>query len=464
MMKIKTIMQRSVIILWVSVSCGLSAESFPHEAWKLEGAKDRIERIRMGNARIQFTLPNGEEISEGSPFELKHIRHAFHFGGSLAADWKVPERAWYPAFKSQFANLFNYATIDFYWGVHAHKQGEWKYEPSSREKLDWAKSQGMRLRGHPLMWHEVVPEWIGSTDRSVEELDADIIEHVKRLVDSYPEIDEWDLHNETPGIRGHKPEMGVRRWVEWAGGPGAATERIVEAVREIRPEGRYILNHFTDADPEYHAQIQYCLSNEVPVDVIGIQTHMHHLGDAISEERLWNALNEYEKYGLPLQLSEITVLSCEMFPDWRSAHVWYDKVGAAKQAGEPALSMPSLPAWEVYQAALTRDFYTLAFSHPGVEAIIWWTITDVEPWRGMPAGLLDEQGQPKPVYHVLDELINEEWHTEKRGLLSENGVLDFRGFYGTYAVEVEHEGDWFEGTFSYENEVEGVQRIELRTR
>jgi hypothetical protein len=25
-------------------------------------------------------------------------------------------------------------------------------------------------------------------------------------------------------------------------------------------------------------------------------------------------------------------------------------------------------------------------------------------------------------------------------------------------------GNWFEGTFSYENEVEGVQRIELRTR
>ena len=32
---------------------------------------------------------------------------------------------------------------------------------------------------------------------------------------------------------------------------------------------------------EYHDQIAYCLSNEVPVDVIGIQTHMHHLQDAI---------------------------------------------------------------------------------------------------------------------------------------------------------------------------------------
>ncbi|MAS98115.1 MAG: hypothetical protein CMF29_04205 [Kiritimatiellaceae bacterium] len=456
--------RRNILLMGFVLAWMFSAHSFPHEAWNLEGAQDRIERIRKGDAHIQFTLPNGDLISVPSTFELKQLRHAFNFGGSLAADWKVPERAWYPEFKSQFANLFNYATIDFYWAVHSHKQGEWMYQPSSREKLDWAKSQGMRLRGHPLMWHEVIPEWISSAERPVEELDADIISHVKMLVDSYPEIDEWDLHNETPGIRGHKPEMGVRRWVEWAGGPGAATERIVEAVREIRPDGRYILNHFTDADPEYHSQIQYCLSNEVPVDVIGIQTHMHHLGDAVPEDRLWNALNEYEKYGLPLQLSEITVLSCEMFPDWRSAHIWYDKVEAAKQSGKTALSMPSLPAWEEYQAALTRDFYTLAFSHPAVEAIIWWTITDVEPWRGMPAGLLDEQGQPKPVYHVLDELINQEWHTEKRGMLSEDGMLRFRGFYGTYAVQVEYEGVCFEGTFAYEKEAKGVQRVELRAR
>ena len=107
------------------------------------------------------------------------------------------------------------------------------------------------------------------------------------------------------------------------------------------------------------------------------------------EDRLWNALNEYQKYGKPLQLSEITILSCEMFPEWSSAHEWYDDVEAAKQAGKPALSKPSLPEWELYQAALAKDFYTLSFSHPAVEAIIWWTITDVEPWKGMPAGLLD---------------------------------------------------------------------------
>ena len=48
-------------------------------------------------------------------------------------------------------------------------------------------------------------------------------------------------------------------------------------------------SHFTDDDPEYHDQISYCLSKdrEVPVDVIGIQTHMHHLQDAIPEDELY---------------------------------------------------------------------------------------------------------------------------------------------------------------------------------
>ena len=43
-------------------------------------------------------------------------------------------------------------------------------------------------------------------------------------------------------------------------------------------------------------------------------------------------------------------------------------------------------------AHLTKDFYTLAFSHPNVEVITWWTMSDLDPWRGMPCGLLDEEG------------------------------------------------------------------------
>jgi GH35 family endo-1,4-beta-xylanase len=73
---------------------------------------------------------------------------------------------------------------------------------------------------------------------------------------------------------------------------------------------------------------------------------------------------------------------------------------------EPLPSRKSTPEGERYQADFVRDFYTLAFSHPGVEAIVWWSVSDKDAWRGMPAGLLGEDGTPKPSYEVLDELIN----------------------------------------------------------
>ena len=459
-----TYMIKNIILLLLLLFAYVELDAFPHNPWKLDGADERIKKHRMGDSSIKILMPNGQIIPEGTKFKIKQIKHAFQFGGSLAADWKVPERKWYPDFKRQFANLFNYATIDFYWAVHSHRQGEWTYEPTSREKLDWAKDQGMKLRGHPLMWHEVVPEWISSSTRDIKKIDRDIMSHIEMLVEEYPEIDEWDLYNETPGIRLHKSDMGVRRWVEWSGGVGPVTEKIVDAVRSIRPDGRFILNHFTDDDPEYHDQIAYCLSNDVPVDVIGIQTHMHHLQDAIPEDRLWNALNEYQKYGKPLQLSEITILSCEMFPEWSSAHEWYDEVEAAKQAGKPALSKPSLPEWELYQAALAKDFYTLSFSHPAVEAIIWWTITDVEPWRGMPAGLLDEQGKPKPIYHTLDKLINQDWKTNIEGRVTKEGKINFRGFYGTYSIELQYGDKVWEGIFEKDKRNQDALIVKLKNK
>ena len=146
----------------------------------------------------------------------------------------------------------------------------------------------------------------------------------------------------------------------------------------------------------------------------------------MDEARLWGALEKYARFGKPLHLSEISILSCERFKDWDSFNAWKDKVNASDARGDPRPTLDSTPELELYQADLARDFYILAFSHPAVEAIIWWTITDLNPWRGMPAGLLDTQG--KPVYKVLDQLINDRWRTRLRGKLADDGTIQARGF------------------------------------
>ncbi len=110
-------MSKSLLLLLVTVFC-LNLASAEYLPWELDGAQDRIEAIRKGDCQLRLVLPDGQTIPKESACSLSQTRHAFNFGGSLASDWQAPKQDWYDDFKAQFANLFNYATIDFYWAVH----------------------------------------------------------------------------------------------------------------------------------------------------------------------------------------------------------------------------------------------------------------------------------------------------------------------------------------------------------
>ena len=63
-----------------------------HTDWDLVGAEARIDALRKGDFSVIVQLESGESIPFGSEYSLKQIKHAFLFGGSLAADWSVPEK------------------------------------------------------------------------------------------------------------------------------------------------------------------------------------------------------------------------------------------------------------------------------------------------------------------------------------------------------------------------------------
>lgn len=47
---------------------------------------------------------------------------------------------------------------------------------------------------------------------------------------------------------------------------------------------------------------------------------------------------------------------------------------------------------------------------------------------------------PKPVYEQLRRLIHEEWRTKASGTTDAEGRFAYRGFLGTYHVEIELPG------------------------
>ena len=80
----------------------------------------------------------------------------------------------------------------------------------------------------------------------------------------------------------------------------------------------------------------------------------------------------------------------------------------------------------------------------------------------MPAGLLDAKGNAKPVYHALDQLINHEWNTQIEATTAQDGRAQFRGFYGSYTVTVQYEGETLTGEFDLRRSPFEVQNVVLR--
>jgi len=88
------------------------------------------------------------------------------------------------------------------------------------------------------------------------------------------------------------------------------------------------------------------------------------------------------------------------------------------------------------QAEIAKNLYRLWFSHPNVMGITWWNVVDGGAAQGEPStsGIYDTALNRKPVYNVLDTLINQEWKTRTTLKTPEDGILKFRGFKGKYIV------------------------------
>ena len=120
------------------------------------------------------------------------------------------------------------------------------------------------------------------------------------------------------------------------------------------------------------------------------------------KEKLWEVCERFAQFGLPLHFTELTITSTKD---------------------------------EELQARQVEECYRVLFSHPAVQAVTWWDLSDRGAWRGAPAGLLRKDMKPKKAYDVLYNLVNKEWRTGPLTVQTDkNGHAVFRGFLGEYRM------------------------------
>jgi len=96
------------------------------------------------------------------------------------------------------------------------------------------------------------------------------------------------------------------------------------------------------------------------------------------------------------------------------------------------MTVPTTPEGEARQAGEIVRHYKTLLSHPAVEAMTYWDMTDLA-WLGAPAGLVRRDFSPKPSYEAMLGLIKGEWWLAPTRMATDSeGRLRFNGFLGDY--------------------------------
>ena len=395
-----------------------------------------IERNRKGDFTLTVTDKSGEVIPN-TKIKLRQINHEFKYGANIFMLEEMETAEKNEQYKKSFKKAFNIATIPFYWSDLEPEREKPRFEkdspkiyrrPATDLCVDFCLENGIEPKCHCLNYDNFTPEWIRY--ETVGEHKAALEKRFRELAKRYADkIPSWEVTNET--IRANEIDLRTKFYyeddfVEWS----------FRMADRYFPNNRLIINEFYIFENEaymanrsqYYMQIERLLNNGIShLDSIGLQFHSFFpkekekkfAATRYNPEYLYRILDLYAKFGKPLQMTEITI---------------------------PAYSSDAED--EEIQAELIEKLYSVFFSHPAMEAIIYWNVVDgyaaFAPMGDMSVGenvyhggLLRFDMSEKPAYRVIDDLFNKKWRTEIESETDDFGAVSFRGFYGEYDVKIE---------------------------
>jgi len=378
---------------------------------------------RRGSVDVTLLREDGSPLAHHDVV-VEQTRHAFGFGNigfelvphangeddrsDLAAAWLA---------------LFDTATLPFYWGDFEPERGH----PDAARLLAaarWFAERGVRLKGHPLVWHTVKAPWLDPLPS--DEVERLVRDRVTREVRDFAGlIDTWDAINEVAimPVFTNEPDgvpNAVSRLARELGRTGII-RLAFETARAANPNATLLINDF-DLSARYEHLIEDALEAGIRIDAIGLQTHMHQ--GFRGEEQLWQIAERFARFGLPLHFTEVSLVSGDLMPpdiDDLNDYV--------------VDTWPSTPEGEERQADELERLYRTLAAHPAVEAITYWGITDRGSWLGAPIGLLRADGSRKPSYDRLHGLIRGEWWRSPTPMRTgADGRVRLEGWLGRYRI------------------------------
>ena len=194
--------------------------------------------------------------------------------------------------------------------IHPYKD---KYEWERLDKLvNYAKHKNFLVRGHTLIWHEQIPEWVKKFAGNPSQLKGILCNHISMIVDRYKDdVYCWDVVNEVIS-----DENDMLRKTLWSDTLGLNfIDYAFSVARDAAPNSLLFLNEYNGHVPEKREKIMHLVKemrrHGTPIDGIGIQGHYNIYYPSIDMIR--NELEDYIKLGLKIQITELDISLFDFF-------------------------------------------------------------------------------------------------------------------------------------------------------
>lgn len=393
-----------------------------------------IEKNRKGAARLRFVDEEGRPLSDVK-VRGRLTRHEFLFGANAFMIEGYDSAEKNARFEEAFTGVFNSAVVPFFWADLEPQPGELRFERSSTKVyrrpppdvvLEFCRRHRITPKGHCLVWHQILPKWLPQKPEDVAPL---IRKRLQEIGERYGKaIPYWDLVNEPMEKYMFKDVKMLPSDYIYQAFQAAAQHFPPSAHLTLNEATAYSWREFFDETTGLDLLAQNLILRKARLDVLGLQYHLFFyengglstrvqmMADArdiyLDPKRLFKVMDQHARVGVPMHISEVT-LPCYL----------------------------ELKESEEFQADLLRELYRLWFSHASIDAIYWWNMADGAAYGKegeLRGGLLRPDLSEKPAYRALRQLVREEWVSSFDGQAEKS--FDFRGYYGTYELTVEHAG------------------------
>ncbi|MGI9510428.1 MAG: endo-1,4-beta-xylanase [Geminicoccaceae bacterium] len=357
-------------------------------------AESQIERYRKGDLAITVTDADGQPVTDAE-IHIQMNRHAFKFGAVVEAEQLAGiseengEKT--TAYRKNLRELFN--TVTFEDGLSWSAWADPADRQVTEDALAWVRSLGLDLRGRGL----------ASADRS--ELPTDLQdkqddpEAIREAVHAgitttAGELDgrvvSWDVVDRPREHHDLLNLLGSNELATW-----------FQLARSATPNAELVLNESDILAGDRMAELATLLGNliaaDVPIDRIGIQGQFGAQPPSI--QVLGDRLDQLASFDLPLVVTA------------------FDMATSDKQLLED----------------FTRDFLTLAFSHPAIQGFVFGAFWEGEE-SSPGASIYRRDGTLSPVGKLYRDLVRRTWWTDIAARSNADGELTTRVYQGDYTI------------------------------